>query len=278
LNPDVRVLCPVCFEPLSPLGASYRCQRGHNFDKAREGYLSLLHGGGDFKLVGDDKRMVDARVRVHLLPPYDELAEAMAAVTQIDDGNPLVLDIGCGDGCFLSRVIERSAGPRIGIGADISKVALGRAERLYPGLSFIRTDAVRSRLPFRDQSIGLVMSVFAPRPTNEVWRTLKEEGRWLVVTANHDHLKEVREFLPLAAIGEGKLEEAAGALFSVQTSSELRSERTLAKEDLRSIIEMSPSVFRLRREYGEDWGNLVPDNLRTTFSFSISLLRKNPRG
>jgi hypothetical protein len=38
---------------------------------------------------------------------------------------------------------------------------------------------------------------------------------------------------------------------------------------------MSPSIFRLRREYGDKWSERVPQELMVTFSFSITLLGKD---
>ncbi len=38
------LICPICRGGLIPAERSYRCPKGHSFDLAREGYLSLLHG------------------------------------------------------------------------------------------------------------------------------------------------------------------------------------------------------------------------------------------
>jgi SAM-dependent methyltransferase len=52
-------------------------------------------------------------------------------------------------------------------------------------LFFVRTDAsVHHRLPFEDASFGLVLSVFAPRPIDEIQRVLRADGFWLIVDGN----------------------------------------------------------------------------------------------
>ena len=51
--------CPICHQRLAPTGTSLKCQRGHSFDIARQGYVHLGTGG---KLpAGDTAEMVEAR-------------------------------------------------------------------------------------------------------------------------------------------------------------------------------------------------------------------------
>jgi 23S rRNA (guanine745-N1)-methyltransferase len=274
MNLPLSVACPVCSKTLLRSGRSYVCENRHNFDLSKEGYLSLLHGRGNYQQIGDDKLMVQARVRVHRLPPFIELAKAMNDYCpQINSGHG-ILDIGCGDGFFLDRVTRAAPIPRQGVGVDISKGALAKAARSYPNLFFIRTDAAHDRLPFVDHSFGLVLSVFAPRPIDEIRRVLSADGCWLIVTATQDHLKEVREFLPLAAIGGGKLDAPTSHLYSILRGGTFDCQLKVAHDDLVSMIEMSPSIHRLRREFGDKWSERVPPELGVTFSFSITLLGK----
>ncbi len=272
MNPPFPIVCPICSEPLSGSGRSYACPQRHNFDLSAEGYLSLLHGRGNYQHVGDDKRMVQARVRVHQLRPYAELAKALAEASPGGAPGGSVLDIGCGDGYFLNQVTQASGVPAQGVGIDVSKGALAKAARSYPHLFFVRADAAHARLPFRDHAFGRVLSVFAPRPIDEVRRVLRPGGAWLIATATPDHLRELRPFLPLAAIGTGKLDEPASRSYAVLGSREVRLEQKVAHSDLVSIVEMSPSIHRLRRDYGEDWVRLVPQELNLTFSFEVSVL------
>jgi 23S rRNA (guanine745-N1)-methyltransferase len=268
----ISIACPVCCETLQRSGNSYACQNGHNFDLSKEGYLSLLHGRTNYQQIGDDKAMIQARMRAHTLPVYLELAKAMAGYCPAIGIGQGVLDIGCGDGFFLDHINRAATTPCRGVGVDISKEALAKAAKAHPTLFFIRADAARNRMPFQDSSFGLVMSVFAPRPVDEIRRVLRRDGAWLIVTATQDHLKEIREFLPLAAIGPGKLDESTNNPFSILRSGIFEHESQVAHDDLVSIVEMSPSIYRLRREFGDKWAERMPQELRVTFSFSISLL------
>jgi 23S rRNA (guanine745-N1)-methyltransferase len=275
MNSLVTVACPICSETLLRSGNSYACRNRHNFDLSKEGYLSLLHGRTNYQEIGDDKRMIQARVRVHRLPAFMELAKAITGYCPRIDAGHCVLDIGCGDGFFLDRVTRASASPCQGVGVDVSKGALAKAARSYPSLFFVRTDASHSRLPFEDSSFGLVLSVFAPRPIDEIRRVLRSDGSWLIVTATQDHLREIRGFRPLAAIGSGKLEAPTSRSYSIVRSGTFNYESQLAHHDLVSIIEMSPSIHRLRREFGDKWSERVPQELGVTFSFSVTLLGRD---
>jgi 23S rRNA (guanine745-N1)-methyltransferase len=275
MNSPGSVACPICFESLLCSGRSYTCQNRHNFDISKEGYLSLLHGRNNYQQIGDDKPMVQARVRVHKLPAFLELAKAIASYWPQIGTSQEILDIGCGDGFFLDKVTQTATTPCQGVGVDISKEALAKAAKSYPKLFFVRTDASRNRLPFRDSSFALVLSVFAPRPIDEIRRVLKRDGLWLIVSATQAHLNEIREFLPLAAIGTGKLDEATSHSYSIMKSDTFTYESEVAQSDLVSIVEMSPSIHRLRREFGDKWTERVPRHLDVTFSFSITLLSRN---
>jgi 23S rRNA (guanine745-N1)-methyltransferase len=272
MNSLVSIGCPICSEALLRSGRSYVCPNRHNFDLSKEGYLSLLHGQTNYQQIGDDKRMVQARVRVHQLSAFRELAKAITGYCPQTNTRYGILDIGCGDGFFLNQVTQAAATPGQGIGIDISKEALAKAATNYPALFFVRTDAAHHRLPFGDSLFGLVLSIFAPRPIDEIRRVLRADGAWLIVTATPDHLKEVREFLPLAGIGTGKLDAPTSRSYSVLRSSTFNYESQVAHDDLVSVIEMSPSIFRLRREFGDQWTERVPPELGVTFSFSVTLL------
>jgi 23S rRNA (guanine745-N1)-methyltransferase len=277
MNSMASVACPICSESLLRSGPSYTCQNRHNFDLSKEGYLSLLHGRGNYQQIGDDKLMIQARVRVHKLAPFVELAKVITDFCPRDNTRHGVLDIGCGDGFFLDQVVRNAGDPSRGVGIDISKGALARAARSHPGLYFVRADASHNRLPFGDASFGVVLSIFAPRPFDEIRRVLRADGLWLIATATQDHLREIREFLPLAAIGTGKMDALTGRSFSILRSGTFDYRQKVARDDLVSIIEMSPSVHRLRRDFGDNWSERVPQELGVTFSFSVTLLGTEPR-
>jgi len=267
-----EVLCPICEAPLTRLAGSFHCPQRHCFDVAKEGYLSLLHGTDKGMVRGDDADMIRARLRAHQLPPYLGLAQALAGLCAPLAPGASVLDLGCGDGFFLRQFCLDTPVSLEAVGLDVSREAVARAAKLHREAFYLRADAVLRKLPFPSGHFDCLLSVFAPRPEAEIHRVLKPGGLWAVVTAAPEHLGELRAHLPLAAIGTEKLSEAISSGFALRRQESFRQSQELGREDLAAVIGMSPSVHRLRRERGPGWADSLPESLRLTFSFELSLL------
>ncbi|MEV6767117.1 putative RNA methyltransferase [Nocardia sp. NPDC051030] len=69
--------CPECAEHLTPSDRSLRCPRGHTFDIAKQGYVSLLTGAST-KMTGDTPAMLEARVVFQSAGHFTPIAEALA--------------------------------------------------------------------------------------------------------------------------------------------------------------------------------------------------------
>ena len=48
--------CPVCGRAFSENGGALRCEAGHSFDLAKEGYVNLLTGSKPADAMGDNKQ------------------------------------------------------------------------------------------------------------------------------------------------------------------------------------------------------------------------------
>ena len=185
-NPATSVFaCPHCGSPLVDSGRSAVCPEGHSFDRAREGFLNLLVGGRlpANSTPGDTAGSLAARRRFLATGAYQPVADAVA--TALDGVDGPVLDVGCGEGWYLSRVDSVS---RHGI--DISRKAVQMASRAVPDASFAVASAFR--LPVLEGSCAAVFSVFAPHPLGEFNRVLGNDGLWVTATPGPDHLMEMR--------------------------------------------------------------------------------------
>ncbi|QDQ97237.1 methyltransferase domain-containing protein [Tomitella fengzijianii] len=246
--------CPVCGGAVEADRRAVRCGSGHVFDRARQGYVSML--SRPLKFHGDDAVMVGARGAVLDSGLYDPLlravaaagAEALAAV-DVDagpaPGAPLAVDLGCGTGRYLAGVLEL-AGEARGIGIDASKAAVRAAARAHPRAAALLGDAW-AELPLADSSAGLIMSVFAPRNSAAYRRVLAPGGAVMVVAPEPGHLAELVEGVGLLRVDERKQERLAAALdgFGEVRAETVRWSMRTTREQLAAIVGMGPSARHL---------------------------------
>src|SRR3954466_5497458 len=169
--------CPNCGSTLAAdPPRAVRCPRGHSFDVAKQGYLTLTAGRAPH--AGDTAEMVADRAAFLAAGHYDVVADALAAETPPTRG--LLLDAGTGTGFYLARVLTDRP-YALGLGLDVSKPALRRAARAHPRAAAVLADLWRP-LPVADGSAAVILNVFAPRNGPEFHRVLAPDGRLLVVT------------------------------------------------------------------------------------------------
>ena len=70
--------CPHCGADLDTEDGAVLCDRGHTFDVARQGYVSLLPGSAG-KITGDSAEMLAARVRFLDGHHFDPIVDAVVA-------------------------------------------------------------------------------------------------------------------------------------------------------------------------------------------------------
>jgi 23S rRNA (guanine745-N1)-methyltransferase len=266
----MALVCPLCRAALVPAEESYRCPSRHTFDRAKEGYLSLLHGRQKGEGRGDSKAMILARDRVHRAGVFDPLVAALAALPLASPPRSGA-ELGCGEGFFLGHMI-RAHGMADSYGLDLSVDAVKLAARTLKSSLILRADLLQP-LPFADASLDLVQSIFAPRPLAEIKRVLRPCGHALFVHPEPAHWHELRAFLPLAGIGEDKLPALKLDGLAPVLSLPVVEKRELAHAQLVDLVEMSPSIHRLTRD-GTEWRNRLPARLTATLAVHVLLLRR----
>ena len=256
--------CPHCERPLTRDGQVFRCQQGHAFDLAREGYVNLLRRPS--KLPSDTKDMLMARRRFLARGYYQPLAEAISATVrdwlpahgnggQVEGG---ILDAGCGEGYFtraVAQVVADTFPERQVYGVDLSRDAVRLAGVARPApdgaTPAIREPVwavsnIRERLPFADASMAAIINVFAPHNAQEFGRLLQPAGLLLMIVPDAQHLAEARDPLRLLTIQPDKrshLLAQVGDHFSLAKEQSLTYEMTLdamAQDDLRRMTPQKP--------------------------------------
>lgn len=177
--------CPHCMGALHLDAVGAHCDTGHSFDRAREGYLNLLVTGrlATTAVAGDTTDALIARRTFLSANWYSPIADALSKTLGEVDGP--VLDVGCGEGYYLSHVMSPMK-----YGIDISKKAVQMASKLLPSAQFAVASAFR--LPVLPQSLAAVFTVFAPHSFEEYNRVLVPGGKWVTVTPGPNHLVQMR--------------------------------------------------------------------------------------
>ncbi len=112
-------MCPVCRQRLELVSKTWRCEQGHSYDIAKQGYVNLhVVQHKHSKNPGDTPESVDARRAFLQGGYYQPLQQAVVHLLK-DLQAKMVLDIGCGEGYYTSamqQVVEQC------IGVDIAKM------------------------------------------------------------------------------------------------------------------------------------------------------------
>ncbi|MEU8898543.1 putative RNA methyltransferase [Nocardia sp. NPDC048505] len=258
--------CPECGLGLQPSDRALRCARGHSFDLAKQGYVSLLTGAST-KMTGDTPAMLDARSAFQGGGHFAPVADAVAAAVAPGDAPAVVLEIGAGTGYYLSHLLDAAPAAH-GIALDVAKAAARRCARAHPRAAAVLADAWRG-LPLRDDSVHRAVSVFAPRNPAEVARVLRAEGRFVVATPTVRHLAELVGPLGLVTVDpdkERRLAESMAGRFEVRDRTVVDYPMKLTRADIANVVGMGPSAFHAE---GRDPATL-PDLLEVTASVTVT--------
>jgi 23S rRNA (guanine745-N1)-methyltransferase len=244
-----HVRCPVCAESVRVGDDVVSCGRGHSFNIARQGYVSLTSGRGG-PGTGDSAAMVMAREAFLGNGHYQPVADALSAqAARCDRGGPgLVLDLAGGTGYYLARVLD-ALGGRLGACVDLSAPALRRAARAHPRAAALGADAW-GPLPLASGSAALVLSVFGPRNAAEIRRVLAPDGTLIVATPGADHLRELRRPLGLIGVDERKTARLADAFgdYTRSAVTTVRYQLRLGHADLTDLAGMGPSARHIKAD------------------------------
>lgn len=215
--------------------ATYACPSAHNFDIAREGYVNLLPPHRRPRESGDSAEMMRSRRAFLETGAYEPLGHALAEAT---NGAGTVLDVGCGEGWFTSRL----GGARVA-GVDISRPGIRLASRRDRRSEYAVASAYA--LPIPDGSLDALVSNFGPVEAAEFHRVVRPGG---VVVAAHPgarHLHALRALVydrPEEHEVKEPLRHAPG-LFEREESRSVTHPFTV--DDVADLLAMTPYVWHL---------------------------------
>jgi 23S rRNA (guanine745-N1)-methyltransferase len=257
--------CPVCERALGEGDGVLRCDAGHSFDVARQGYVNLVPGQGD------TTAMVDAREAFLRAGHFRKLTGALVEEALGVDAAGAVVDVGAGTGHHLAYVL--AAPPeRFGVALDSSTAALRRAARVHPRAAAVGANTWKP-LPLRDGVAAIILSVFAPRNAAEMARVLAPGGVLLAVTPTTRHLAELVGPLGLLSVPDEKadrLDAQLGGGFELAERRTIEHSMFLAHEEMAQLVRMGPSAWHVDEQSTEARLAQLGDPTAVTMSVTLS--------
>ncbi|MEZ4645517.1 MAG: methyltransferase domain-containing protein [Chloroflexota bacterium] len=278
------LICPVCHSPLAAHELALRCEQGHSFDRAREGYVNLLLSRKKLPdTVGDAAFMLQARRRFLDSGAYAALHTAVNQLAYASLTNQpecvSVLDAGCGEGYYISQLGQFLAHrmPETAVctfGTDIAKTAVKLAARRDPATQFLVADT-NQFIPCADESLHLLLNVFAPRHPVEFARVLAVGGHLLIVIPGPEHLAQLRAQFGLLDIEpekQPKLVTQLADYFTLQQEQSVVFSLQLDKQQFNDLVQMTPSARHLSLAQQQAMQEIP--SFTTVAQFQLLLFRK----
>ena len=240
----MELLCPICGELLTKQEKSYRCEKNHSFDIARQGHVNLLPVQQKRSLnPGDTVQQVVSRRAFLDGGFYAPIRDALCALAKDHGCIGPILDVGCGEG-YYSAGLSEALGAEL-LGLDISKEAVRYAAGRYKQAAWICASA--AHLPVKDQSVGLITSLFALTVPEEFKRVLRPDGAFIQVLAAEDHLLGLKNIIypELKLREKDSVPDLPG--FGLVKSVPIRFSFTVEGEQVQNLLSMTPHVYRITR-------------------------------
>ena len=259
------LICPVCGEKLNIAPGQYRCDHGHCFDLAKEGYVNLLRSNKNGDLIGDDK--LSARSRRDFLNKgyYALLQQELCRMFADRQGN--VLDICCGEGYYTAAL---GANPQLQVyGFDISREMVRLAAKRGNGTYFVANLAA---IPVAAQSMDHAIHLFAPFQEQAFARVLKSGGRLITVMPGRYHLWGLKQALYDTPYENDEQLPVTTQLQLVGTHKVTAEINLASQEDIQAVFRMTPYYFHTSQKDKEKLEAL--DSLQTSIEFLIAEYEK----
>ena len=241
----MELLCPICGNLLTKVDKSYRCEKKHSFDIARQGHVNLLPVQNKRSLnPGDTADQVISRRAFLDGGFYAPIREALCQLAKDHNCTGPILDVGCGEGYYsaqLANILDADL-----LGLDISKEAVRYAAGRYKHATWICASA--AHLPVQDESVGLLTSLFALTIPEEFHRVLRSDGTYIQVLAAEDHLLGLKNIIYPELHHKEKFTTPDIPGFRLLESRKLQFTFTVEGQQVQNLLSMTPHVYRISKE------------------------------
>lgn len=264
--------CPVCKGKLMQKEHEFRCEAGHSFDIAKQGYVNLLMSQrSSARNHGDDKEMVASRCAFLEKGYYSLLRDALQKEVSFytQKKHPVLVDAGCGEGWYTQGIAKCLHDPIV-IGFDISKNALKWAAKRQ-GFASLAVASCFS-IPLEDQSVDCLLNIFSPLAGAEYQRVLKEGGHLFRVVPGKAHLWELKEAIYEHAIPNRPEPQEIEGLTLIDKKEICYEIHLKNNADIMALFQMTPYYYRTSPQDHQKLKEF--DSLTTRVEFEILIYKK----
>lgn len=263
------LICPICAQPLLPNMQGIACVNKHQYDRAKEGYFNLLpvHHKHS-REPGDPKEQLQARRQFLSAGFFAPLADALLDL--MPSGAAGVVDIGCGEGYFTQLFARHCSAAQV-YGIDIAKVGVRMAAKAAAGSNLSYAVASSYALPLADNSMDVMVRIYAPSKDEELSRVLKPHGTLIVVTPGEKHLLNLRTHIYQQIKPYQQIKTPVG--FDLVGQKDVSFSLNIPSgEFTHALLQMTPFAWKLRDQVKSA---LIASGLSDTADFQISVYQKN---
>lgn len=254
----MKILCPICKHELLKNEKTYSCINKHCFDISKYGYLNI-----DIKnsTSGDNKEMVNSRTSFlnqnYYLPLKTELNNIIKNLNK-----NTILDLACGEGYYTKDFPVKQK-----FAIDLSKEAIKHASKSDKSTQYIISSIYN--LPFEDSTFDLITTIFAPISFDEINRVLKNDGYFILVSPNKNHLIELKNVLyDTPYLNQDTTIEQ----FNLLSTNNIDYTFTVDNTMLKNLFKMTPYYYKTSKKDADKLNNI--NTLTISASFNISVYSK----
>ena len=267
--------CPLCGGQLTG-SSTLKCEKGHCFDRAKEGYWHLLPVQSmRTKAPGDSREMVAARRSFLNAGYYGIFGKALGQLcleygVPADPEAPLrLLDAGCGEGWYDRNIAQKfaEAGRPLQLaGFDIAKPAVRLAAKALPTAQYAVASSFSQ--PVRTGWADLLLNCFSPFAQEEFLRVLRPGGRMVYVVPGAEHLYQMKAVLYEKPY-KNPVQEVAYDGFRAIGEREVSGSITVPHEQLEALFAMTPYYWKTPRSGAERLAALPELETEIAFRFLV---------
>ena len=255
----MKILCPICKNELIKKDNSYKCINNHNYDIAKQGYVNLnMHNSQN---TGDNTEMINARSNFLNNGYYSFLLDEINKHLNIDDK---LIDLACGEGYYTSKFICEDK-----VGIDLSKQGLKIASKNDSSTTYLLNSIFHN--PLEDKCADKIITIFAPIAKQEIVRLLKDDGKFILVKPDANHLFELKKAIyDNPYLNEIENIEIEG--LSLENEIKISNSATLNNQDIQNLFMMTP-YYNTTSKQDKDKLNYISE-LSISFAFIIDIYKK----